>query len=69
MNRKISLVCKKCINTFRPDVVLVWGMWNLSRTLPVLIETLMPQRVVYYMGDYWPTLASQTRDVLADTGA
>ena len=50
---------QESVNTFRPDVVLVWGMWNLSRTLPVLIETLLPQRVVYYMGDYWPTLASQ----------
>lgn len=50
---------QQCVNTFQPDVVLVWGMWNLSRALPVLIEALMPERVVYYMGDYWPTLASQ----------
>lgn len=42
-----------------PDVVLVWGMWNLSRALPALAEQLLPGRVVYYMGDYWPTLPSQ----------
>jgi glycosyltransferase involved in cell wall biosynthesis len=43
----------------RPDAVLVWGMWNLSRSLPALAEARLPGRVVYYMGDYWPTLPTQ----------
>lgn len=44
-----------------PDVVLVWGMWNLSRALAAVAEAMLPGRVVYYMGDYWPTLPSQYR--------
>jgi glycogen synthase len=48
------------IECFSPDAVLVWGMWNLTRSLPALAEQLMPGRVIYYMGDYWPTLPPQT---------
>lgn len=47
------------IETFKPDFVLIWGMWNLHRSLPAHAEALMPGQVVYYMGDYWPTLPSQ----------
>ena len=47
------------IDVFRPDIVLIWGMWNLPRSLAALAEALLPGHVVYYMGDYWPTLPSQ----------
>ena len=50
---------KKLIQEFTPNAVLIWGMWNYSRSLPALAEKLMPGRVAYYMGDYWPTLPSQ----------
>jgi glycosyltransferase involved in cell wall biosynthesis len=43
----------------KPDAILLWGMWNLHRSLPALAEELMPGKVVYYMGDYWATLPSQ----------
>jgi glycosyltransferase involved in cell wall biosynthesis len=43
----------------QPDRVVIWGMWNLPRSLPALAEQLCPERVVYYFGDYWPTLPSQ----------
>jgi glycogen(starch) synthase len=46
----------KFIEQFKPDVVLIWGMWNLHYSIPALIEKEMDGRVVYYMGDYWPTL-------------
>jgi len=42
-----------------PQIILIWGMWNLPRSLPAAAEKLMPGRVVYYMGDYWPTLPGQ----------
>jgi glycosyltransferase involved in cell wall biosynthesis len=42
-----------------PDAILVWGMWNLHRSLPALVEELLPERVAYYMGDFWPSLPSQ----------
>jgi glycogen(starch) synthase len=43
----------------QPDGILIWGMWNLPRSLPALAEKLMPGRTAYYMGDYWPTLPNQ----------
>ena len=50
---------RKTVQVFSPDAILVWGMWNFPRSLPVLAETLMPDKVVYYMGDYWPALPGQ----------
>ncbi|MCB0193223.1 MAG: glycosyltransferase family 4 protein [Anaerolineae bacterium] len=57
---KENLSClKQLIQEFHPERILIWGMWNLSRSIPALAEKLMPGRVVYYMGDYWPTLPTQ----------
>lgn len=50
---------RQAVKEFMPDIVLVWGMWNLPRSLPALAEDLMPERIAYYMGDYWPTLPTQ----------
>jgi glycogen synthase len=50
---------RRMVAEFAPDVVLLWGMWNLPRTLPALVEELMPKRVAYYVGDIWPSLPSQ----------
>ncbi|RIK39243.1 MAG: hypothetical protein DCC55_18645 [Chloroflexi bacterium] len=50
---------RQIVESFQPDVVLMWGMWNLPRSLPALAEALLPHRVAYYMGDYWPTLPNQ----------
>lgn len=44
---------------FGPQVILVWGMWNLSTQLPAWFEQHFPHKVAYYIGDYWPTLPSQ----------
>jgi glycogen(starch) synthase len=50
---------RQLIAAFAPDAALVWGMWNLPRSLAALAEELLPARVAYYVGDYWPTLPSQ----------
>ncbi len=50
---------RETVRDWNPDIILIWGMWNLPRSLPALAESLMPERTVYYMGDYWPTLPSQ----------
>ncbi len=50
---------RQSIAEFQPEAILVWGMWNLQRSLAVLAEELLPAHVAYYMGDYWPTLPSQ----------
>lgn len=43
----------------QPEVIVIWGMWNLHRSLAARAEALLPDGVVYYLGDYWPTLPSQ----------
>lgn len=50
---------KHHIDEFSPDCLLVWGMWNLPFEIPAAAEKAMPSRVVYYLGDYWPTLPPQ----------
>jgi glycogen synthase len=41
------------VKEFAPDLIFVWGMWALSKTLPARAEQLLPGRVVYYLSDYW----------------
>jgi glycogen synthase len=31
-------------------------MWNIPRSVPLLLESLLTGRVAYYFCDYWPTL-------------
>jgi glycogen(starch) synthase len=45
---------KHIVNDFDPDILFVWGMWALAKSLPALAELLLPGRVVYYLSDYWP---------------
>ena len=45
---------REVIERFRPDVVFVQVMWNLSRAVPWMAERLLPGRVVYYVADDWP---------------
>jgi len=49
---------RQVVDSFRPDVVLVWGMWNVPRSVPALVEELLGDRVAYYLCDYWPSLPS-----------
>ena len=57
--RRNLAILREMLAEFQPDAVMVWGMWNLHRSLPALAERLLPGRVVYYLADYWPTLPSQ----------
>ena len=50
---------QEIVQSYKPDIVLIWGMWNIHRSLPALAEQLMPDRVVYYIGDYWPLQSGQ----------
>ena len=47
---------EQIVQEFAPDLIFVWGMWALSKTLPALAERLLPGRVVYYLSDYWPSM-------------
>lgn len=42
------------IERVKPDVAMVWGMWNLSHAVPFWAERLLPDRVAYYVSSYWP---------------
>lgn len=45
---------RSAISEMAPDLVVVWGMWNLSHWLPFWAEQWMPGRVAYYIASYWP---------------
>ncbi len=44
---------RAAIDSFRPDIVFVWGMWNLSLSLAYWAERWMPGRVAYAVAGYW----------------
>jgi glycosyltransferase involved in cell wall biosynthesis len=37
-----------------PDLIFVWGMYGLSRSIPAACEAAYPDRTVYYISDHWP---------------
>ncbi len=45
---------RQAIEAVRPDVFVVWNMWNLSRRLPYWAEQWLPGRVAYYIASTWP---------------
>lgn len=44
---------RQAIDRFRPDVVFVWGMWNLSHQVAYWAEQWLPGRVAYAVASYW----------------
>jgi glycosyltransferase involved in cell wall biosynthesis len=45
---------KATASSFEPDIVFIWGMWNLSPALAAAAEAQLHGRVVYSLGGYWP---------------
>jgi glycosyltransferase involved in cell wall biosynthesis len=52
--KKNLKVVKQFVDTFKPDVIFVWGMWNLSRKILVYLEHTLPKKVVYSLASNWP---------------
>jgi glycogen synthase len=50
---------ERVLEQFKPDIIFIWGMWNLPQSLPALAEARYPDKVVYRFATYWPTLPSQ----------
>ena len=50
---------KRVLEQFRPDIIFIWGMWNLPKSLPAFAEVRYPDKVIYRFATYWPTLPSQ----------
>ncbi len=46
---------RRVLDQSQPDVLMVWGMWNLSHNLPYWAEQWLPGRVAYFISSYWPT--------------
>lgn len=44
---------RRALDTFRPDVVFFWGMWNLSHQVAYWAEQWLPGRVAYAVAGYW----------------
>ncbi len=47
-------VFRGSIDEFKPDVVMFWGMFALSHSLPYWAERWLPGRISYYVASYWP---------------
>ncbi|MCX6043829.1 MAG: glycosyltransferase family 4 protein [Chloroflexi bacterium] len=45
---------RRAIDQSQPDVLMVWGMWNLSHNLPYWAEQWLGRRVAYFISSYWP---------------
>jgi glycogen synthase len=55
-----NLQClERVLEQFKPDIIFIWGMWNLPKSLPALAEARYPHKVIYRFATYWPTLPSQ----------
>lgn len=52
-------VFERVVQEFDPDIIFIWGMWNLHYSLAALAEARYPDKVVYRFATYWPTLPSQ----------
>jgi glycogen synthase len=47
------------VQRFKPDIIFIWGMWNLPRSLLAFAEATYPDKIVYRFATYEPTLPSQ----------
>lgn len=52
-------VFERVLQQFEPDIIFIWGMWNLHYSLAAYAEARYPDKVVYRFATYWPTLPSQ----------
>jgi glycosyltransferase involved in cell wall biosynthesis len=49
---------RRLIAEQKPDIVFIWGMWNLSKRLALEVERLMGSQVVYFLANPWPIEAN-----------
>jgi glycogen synthase len=47
---------RRLLEAFDPEIVFVWGMWNLSPMLPSYLERCWPGKLVYSLANDWPAL-------------
>jgi glycosyltransferase involved in cell wall biosynthesis len=49
---------RNLVATQKPDIIFIWGMWNMSNSLAYEAEKLLGSRVVYYLANPWPIEAN-----------
>ena len=54
-NRVNRLALQRVLRCFRPDLVFIWGMWNLSPEVAYWAEKELPGKVAYSIASYWLT--------------
>ena len=52
-------VFERVVEQFKPDIIFIWGMWNLPKSLLTFAETKYPDKIIYRFATYEPTLPSQ----------
>lgn len=60
-NRRNLAHLRRLIADTKPEVVFVWGMWNLSKRLAEVAEAERGAQVVYYLANPWPVEPNQHR--------
>ena len=45
---------RQAATNFKPDVMFIHGLWNMSRKLVLDLERLYPNQIVYYVASTWP---------------
>jgi glycogen synthase len=51
--RQNMAAVRQTVETFKPNVIFIHIMWNLSPAIAWTAEQLLPGRVIYYMADHW----------------
>lgn len=46
------------IKEFQPEIIMIWGMWNLSKSIITYFESKKSFIVLYYISDLWPLLSN-----------
>lgn len=44
---------REALDAFQPDVIFIWGLWNLSFRVAYWAEQWLPGRVAYAVAGYW----------------
>lgn len=52
-NRRIV---QELLAELAPDVILIWGMWDMSHQVAAWCEELAGSKVAYYLADVWPSV-------------
>jgi glycogen synthase len=58
LERETLGAVRAVVHTVQPQAALMWGLWNVPRSVPALLEGLLGERLAYYLCDYWPSLPS-----------